>query len=282
MLNQQHVVFITGAFVSHTTWDRWISLFSSNGYKAIAPPWPFKNASAAALRNIRPDDTGLAELTLTGLVKHYENIVKSLPEKPVIIGHSLGGLIAQILINRGLGTAGVAIHPVAPQGVFPYEFTFLRATWKLLGIFSSTRKTHMVSFEDFSRTFANGLSKEEQHLAYDLYAIPESRTVARGGLTNAAAVDFNKPHVPLLITSGGKDQLIPAHLNFRNFKRYSRQHSVTDYCEFPESTHGILTNSNWRDEADFILDWLNENEVRAIARQIGRQMAGEEASILYN
>jgi pimeloyl-ACP methyl ester carboxylesterase len=256
MPTSNKVIFITGAFVSHNCWEIWQTYFTEHGYDAIAPPWPFKNGTASTLRAKHPNDENLATLTLHELVEYYVGIVKQLNEKPIIIGHSLGGLIAQILINRGLGSAAVSIHPVPPQGVFPYEFTFLRATWKLLGLFSSTRKTHLVSFKDFCRTFVNGLSKEEQMIAYDRYAIPESRTVARGGLTKAAAVDFNKKHAPLLITSGGRDNLIPVHLIQRNYKRYRKEGSVTDYKEFPSSNHGILTDPSWRQEADYVLDWL--------------------------
>ncbi|KOS04839.1 hypothetical protein AM493_01350 [Flavobacterium akiainvivens] len=253
----QHIIFITGAFVSHTTWDKWITYFSEEGFEVVAPPWPFKDAPAKTLREFQPEGAGLATLTLDELVNHYAAIAAALPEKPIVIGHSLGGLIAQILVNRGLASAGVGIHPVPPQGVFPYEFTFLRATWKLLGLFSSVKKTHMVSFNDFSRTFANGLPLQVQLSEYEKYAIPESRTVARGGLTKAAAVDFKKPHPPLLITAGGKDNLIPVHLIKRNFKRYNTPGSVTDYREFPESNHGILTHPSWKDEAVVIREWLS-------------------------
>lgn len=257
MSNNRKIIFITGAFVSHTTWDNWIDYFAGQGFDPIAPAWPFKDAPAKVLRERQPHDIGLATLTLDELVDHYAGIIRGFPEKPIIIGHSLGGLIAQILINRNLGSAAVAIHPVPPQGVFPYEFTFLRATWKLLGIFSSVRKTYLVNFKDFCRTFSNMLPEHLQPAEYEKYAIPESRTVARGGLTKAAAVDFNKEHNPLLITAGGKDNLIPVHLIHRNYERYNSSDSITDYKEFPQSSHGILTHPSWRDEADFILEWIN-------------------------
>jgi len=256
MTHTKKVIFITGAFVSHTCWDQWIDYFAEHGYEAFAPAWPFKDAPAKALREKQPYDSGLAALTLDQLIDYYASIAIRLPEKPIIVGHSLGGLIAQILINRNLGSAGVAIHPVPPQGVFPYEFTFLRATFKLLGIFSSVKHTYLVNFNDFKRTFLNGLPENMHADAYEKYAIPESRTVAKGGLTKAAAVDFAKEHAPLLITSGGRDNLIPVHLINRNYKSYKDNYSITDYREFVNSTHGLLTDLSWREEADFILEWL--------------------------
>ena len=132
-----------------------------------------------------------------------------MPEKPIVIGHSLGGLITQIIVNRGLAAAGVAIHSVPPFGVFPYEFSFLRAGWKALGLFTSLRETYLMSFADWQYAFVNGMTLDEQKSAYLQNTIPESKTVARGGLTKAAKVDFKKVHPPLLLTSGDKDNIIP-------------------------------------------------------------------------
>jgi pimeloyl-ACP methyl ester carboxylesterase len=187
-------------------------------YKTIAPAWPYKNGTAKVLRDRQPNDTDLAALTLNELVDHYANIAKGLPEKPIAIGHSLGGLITQILVSRDLVAAGIAVHPVPPQGVFPYEFSFLKAGWKALGLLTSLKKTYLMSFKDWQYAFVNNMPLEEQKKAYEENTIPESKTVARGGLTSAAKVDFKKPHVPLLITSGSIDNIIPAHLNNATIK----------------------------------------------------------------
>ncbi|MBA4053448.1 MAG: alpha/beta hydrolase [Marivirga sp.] len=253
------VVFITGAFVTHLGWNPWKAYFESKGYRTIAPPWPYKDSPPAALRTRQPYDTDLAALTLAQLIDHYINVVKSLPEKPIIIGHSLGGLITQIIVNRDLAAAGVAIHPVPPQGVFPYEFSFLKAGWKALGLFTSLKKTYLMSFKDWQYAFVNGMPLIEQQQAYEQNTIPESKTVARGGLTNAAAVDFKKPHAPLLITSGSEDNIIPPHLNFRNYKKYEKNGSVLDYKEFKGRNHYVLGQSTWKEDADYILEWLEKN-----------------------
>lgn len=250
------LLFVTGAFVSHTCWDAWVDYFEDKGYSPVVPPWPFKGDSPQLLRLKHPDLIELADLTLAELIDYYANIAKGFSEKPVIIGHSLGGLIAQVLINRDLGTAGVAIHPIPPQGVIPYEFTFLKNGWKVLGIFTSMKKTYLMSFKTFQRAFVNGMPFAQQQEAYEKYAIPESKRVARGGLTSAAAVDFNKAHVPLLITSGSIDQLLPPHMNIRNFKAYKQNGSVTEYKEFEGRNHGALTQPGWESDADYILQWL--------------------------
>lgn len=257
-ITTKNIVFVTGAFVHHSCWDEWRTYFESKGYNTIAPAWPFKEAaSAAELRNRQPNDTDLAALTLYQVVDHYANIVKSYPEKPIVIGHSLGGLITQIIVNRDLAAAGVAIHSVPPKGVFPYEFSFLKAGWKVLGLFSSLKKTYLMSFKDWQYAFVNGMPLEAQKAAYEKLTIPESKTVGRGGLSNAAKVDFKKNHAPLLLTAGSTDTIIPAHLNRRNYKKYAKNGSVLDYKESEGINHFVLGLPSWKTDADYILNWLS-------------------------
>lgn len=257
---KETILFITGAFVSHHGWDAWVTYFNELGYDAVAPPWPEKNGTAAELRALQPNDIALATLTLKEVIDYYAIIASRFKEKPIIIGHSLGGLITQILVSRGLAKMAVAIHSVPPQGIFPYEFTFLKSTWRVLGLFSSVKKTYLMSFKQFQYAFVNGMPENEQLEAYKEHAIPESKTVARGGLTSIAAVDFSKKHVPLLITAGTEDHVIPAHLSRRNYKAYKKNGSVLNYHETP-SNHSVLTAKGWEHEAVYIANWLEKNTV---------------------
>jgi len=259
-INAKNIVFITGAFVGNNCWDEWRKFFESKGYNTIAPPWPYKDASPAELRRRQPDDVNLALLTLSQLTDHYAAIVKSFPEKPIVIGHSLGGLMTQIIVNRGLAAAGVAIHSVPTLGVFPYEFSFLKAGWKSLGLFTSLKKTYLMSFKDWQYAFVNDMPLADQQKAYEESTIPESKTVARGGLSSAAKVDYEKPHAPLLLTSGSKDNIIPAHLNFRNYKKYKKTDSILDYKEFEGRNHFVLGQPTWKEDAEYILEWLGYEE----------------------
>jgi hypothetical protein len=161
------------------------------------------------------------------------------------------------MVNNGLAAAGVAIHSVPPKGVFPYEFSFLKAGWKSLGIFTSIEETYMMSFEDWQYAFVNGMSLEAQQAAYDTYTIPESKTVTRDALGDEAKVDFKKAHAPLLLTAGDTDHIIPAHLNNRNFKAYENGGSVVDYKLFVNRNHFVLGQPTWREDADYIYQWLN-------------------------
>lgn len=258
-IDSKTVVFVTGAFVTHLGWEPWKKYFEEKGYKAYNPSWPGKEGTPQELRAMQPYNQKLADLTLAELVDHYADFIKRLPEKPIIIGHSLGGMITQILLNRGLGAAAIALHPVPPKGVFPYEFSFLKAGYKVFGLFTSLKKTYLMSFKDFQYAFVNGMRLEDQKKAYEANAIPESKRVARGGLTSAAAVDFKKPHEPLLIIAGSTDTITPAHLNQRNFKAYKTPGSVTEYKEFPGKNHYVVGLPTWKEEADYILDWIDRH-----------------------
>jgi pimeloyl-ACP methyl ester carboxylesterase len=258
-IQTKNIVFVTGAFVTNACWDEWRTYFENKGYTTVAPAWPFKNGTAEQLRNRQPNDTDLAALTLEEVIDHYASIVSSFPEKPIVIGHSLGGLITQIIVNRDLAAAGVAIHSVPTLGVFPYEFSFLKAGWKSLGLFTSLKKTYLMSFKDWQYAFVNTMPLNKQKEAYEKFTIPESKTVARGGLTSAAKVDYKKPHAPLLLTSGSTDNIIPAHLNNRNYKRYVQNGSVLNYKEFENRNHFVLGQPGWEKDADYVLDWLNRN-----------------------
>lgn len=250
------IVLITGAFVSHKVWDAWITYYSSKGYTCLAPPWPFKDASPLDLRNLQPNDNNLANLRLSDLINHFTKFIEALPEKPIVIGHSLGGLIAQILVNRDLVAAGVAIHSATPKGVFSFEWSFLKSIWKPLGYFSSVKKTYLMSLEEWKYAFTNGMETDEQVIAYDDYVIPESRQVLRDVLSDASKIDFKKTHPPLLFITGTDDNFVPNSLNYENYIRYDKNHSVTDYKEFQDKNHFVLGLSSWHDEADYILSWI--------------------------
>jgi len=259
--NQIHsktIVFVTGAFVSNSCWDEWRKYFEAKGYKTLAPAWPHKEGSAASLRALQPRDTALAALTIKEVIDYYADIVKKCPEKPIVIGHSFGGLITQVLVNRDLAAAGIAIHPAPTKGVLPYERSFVRGGIGSLGILTSQKTTYLMSFKRWQYAFANGLPLSEQRAFYDQLIIPESKTVARGALSDEAKVDYAKMHAPLLITAGNYDHIIPAHLNYRNFKKYKANGSVLEYKEFTGRNHMVLGISTWKEDADYIDQWINK------------------------
>ncbi len=251
----RHIVFVTGCFVNHEGWSKWKEFFGSKGYTCSAPPWPHREGTAEALRKSMPNPY-IAATRLSQVVEHFAGIAQGLPEKPILIGHSMGGLITQILVNRDLAAAGVAVHSVPPQGIVPIEFSFYRSTWRSLGYFTSTRNPYLMSLDKWRYAFTNGLSNVEQEKAYEANCIPESKLLIRDGLTKAAHVDFAKPHPPLLILAGSTDHCVPASLNHRNFKKYKQNGSVVDFKELPNRSHYVLGLPSWTEDAQVILDWL--------------------------
>lgn len=249
------IVFITGAFVHHSCWDEWRHFFEEKGYHTIAAPWPAKEQDAEKLR-IRHPDPAIAGTRLAALTAYYSKIIEELPQKPILIGHSMGGLLTQLLLQLNLAKAGVAIHSLQPQGVFTFKFSFYKAGWGPLGFFTAVEKTYMMSFREWQYAFTNGMSYEEQRDAYYRFVIPESKLVVRDAITSAAKIDFSKAHAPLLFVAGSCDRFIPASLNLSNFKRYSDQGSVTAYKEFAGRNHFVLGQADWRENADYIASWL--------------------------
>jgi pimeloyl-ACP methyl ester carboxylesterase len=256
MIQSKTIVFLTGAFVSHTCWDNWKVFFTNEGYKTIAPPWLGKESDAATLRSRHPDKA-LAAVGLDALIAHFTKLIQGLPEKPILIGHSFGGQMAQVLLNKGLAEAAVAIHAAPPQGILPYEFAFIKSNTAALGYFTSINKTYMRSFKSWQYAFTNGMSLERQKETYDELAIPESKRAVRGGLTSAAHVDFKKEHGPLLMLAGSKDNCIPAHLCERVFKSYKSKNSVTEFV-VKDRNHYVLGLPTWKEDASFISEWLRK------------------------
>lgn len=256
-IQSKTIVLLTGAFVSHHCWDNWKPYLEARGFTTFVPPWPHKEGDAPALRSRHPDKA-LASLTLPELIAFYTSFISKLPEQPILIGHSFGGLLTQLLLNRGLAAAGVAIHSVPPQGVPPLELSFFRSNTKALGLFTSLDEPYLRSFESWQYAFTNGMPLSEQQASYEQLVIPESKRVLRAGLTSDAHVDFTKEHNPLLILSGSEDHCIPAALNERNFRRYKNKHSVTTYVNRPGRSHFVLGQPTWKEDAAFILDWIDK------------------------
>lgn len=251
------VVFITGAFIGNNCWDEWIAYFEEQEYKCLAPAWPHKDGSAEELRNRHPD-IDMATNRLASVTDHFAVIIKGLPEKPILIGHALGGLVVQLLLQRGLGAAGVAVHSYPPAGVGTFDLLFKRMIWNAMGFFTSVQKTHLVPFEIWEGVFANELSFEEQKEMYYKYCVPESKGIIRDIFRCTAKVDFERPHVPILFTSGSSDRFISDTLNYVNFKRYTNKNSMIGYKNFTNHNHLIFEYPECEEEASFILYWLQD------------------------
>ncbi len=195
-------------------------------------------------------------IDITRVVKQYTEKVKLLSEKPIIIGHSMGGLIVQLLLQQNLALAGVAIDSAPPMGLITAKWSFLKSNWPHITPFISKEKPIAMTFERFQYTFVNSMPLADQKLAYEKYVVPESRQVPLEALS--ARIDFSKPHPPLLFISGGADHIVPAALNKANFNRYKRSASKIDYKEFPGRVHFTIGQQGWENVANYILAWLGD------------------------
>jgi pimeloyl-ACP methyl ester carboxylesterase len=249
------IVFITGAFIGSNCWDEWKNYFESKGYNCIAPCWPYKNGPPEELRNRHPDPE-MASNRLGELIDYFELIINTVEEKPILIGHSLGGLIVQLLLQHGFGAAGVAIHSFPPFGICSLRLRFLKTVWEAMSFFTSKRQTYLMPFSTWAYAMTNGMDFERQKELYYMYAIPESKQVIRDTFKQLTKIDFKRSHAPLLLTSGSNDKLISTVLNYCNYKKYSNSDSVTSYKEFKGHPHLVFDRPAREKEADFILRWL--------------------------
>jgi pimeloyl-ACP methyl ester carboxylesterase len=251
------VVFIHGMYMTPLCWEGWFGRFEGRDYRCLAPAWPGRDQPVEALRKQHPD-AQLGKLTLRDVVEGFAGINQGLDEKPVIIGHSMGGLVAQILLQRGLPAAAVAIDSAPPQGVISAQWSFLKSNWPHITPFAQQGRPIEMTFERFQYTFVNGLPLEEQRAAFEKYVVPESRRVPAQSLSSVAHVDFKMPGAPLLMIAGGSDHIIPAGLVRANFARYKRPGSITEYKEFPGRAHFIIGQKGWEEVADYALAWLEK------------------------
>jgi pimeloyl-ACP methyl ester carboxylesterase len=252
------IVFIHGMYMNSLCWEKWITLFQAKGYRCLAPDWPGRDKPVEVLRKNHPDPQ-LGRLTLSGVLDHYADTIRTLNDKPILIGHSMGGLAVQLLLQRDIAAAGVALDPAPPMGVFTTKWSFLKSNWPHITPFVSGSRPIEMSFERFQYTFVNTMPLAEQRAAYERYVTPESRRVPRESLT--ARIDFTKPHPPLLLIAGSDDNIIPASLVRSNHRKYRRSPSITEFKEFAGRTHFIVGQKNWEEVANHILAWLDEKGV---------------------
>ena len=252
------VVFIHGAFLSAESWDPWRQRFEVRGYKSVAPAWPFLDHGVDELQPA--PDPRFGKLGIGEIVDNYASIIRDLAQPPILVGHSFGGLFVQLLLDRGIGAAGVAIDPAPPKGVLPGA-SAVRASLPVILGWGSWDKVRRMSFKNFQWGWVHTLSEPEQRAAYEGHVIPTSGRLffqaLLAQLTDETKVNYrNHLRAPLLIIAGELDRTVEAKMNLANFRRYARSTAVTDYREFPGRTHWIVGQPGWEEVADYALDWL--------------------------
>ncbi|MBX3015825.1 MAG: alpha/beta hydrolase [Caldilineaceae bacterium] len=254
-MTSKTIVLIHGLSVSKHSWQQWADRYASRGYTIITPAYhPGLDKPLAELKQ-NPDDPILGKITLPEVVAHLKQVIQALPEKPILMGHSFGGMLTQLLLQRDLGAVGVAIDGAPPMGVLPTQFSFFRSTWPAVNPLIAATKPWYMTFPQFQYSWVHTLPLAEQKKAYEII-VPESRGLYRSALTSDAKVDWTRPRSPLLIIAGEKDHIIPAGVNRANYKRYAKTPAVTAFKEYPGRTHyTIMAGKGWEEVADYALDW---------------------------
>jgi pimeloyl-ACP methyl ester carboxylesterase len=256
------IVFIHGAWMTPLCWKEFQGFFEAKGFACQAPAWPYKDRSVENLRaNPAPE---LARLGVTEIVDHYEKIIRALPEPPYLIGHSFGGLFVQMLLDRGVGAAGVAVDPAPPKGVFQFYPSVFKAFYWILITPFGWRKIFRMTLKQFQFAFVNAQPEAEQRAVYEEQVVPETGRIFFEGATsmfhNVTRVNFqNGKRAPLLLTAGSADHVCPTPMIRSNFQKYQGSGAVTDFKEFPGRAHWIIAQPGWQEVAEFALDWLSKH-----------------------
>jgi alpha-beta hydrolase superfamily lysophospholipase len=257
-MNVTTIVLIHGVWLTALSWEHWVKHYTDKGYRVIAANWP---GMEGGVEELRRDPSSFASLGLKDVVDHYEQIIGELENPPVIIGYGFGGLVTQILLDRGWGAAGVAIASAPVKGIARLPLSMLKLAFSVLGNSFNSHETISLTPKQFHRAFTNSLTERESLDAFKRYVVPAPNRVllqtAFANLTphtTAATVNFrNDTRAPLLLLAGGKDRVAPSSMVKANFDLYRESKAESDYKEYPEQTHFTLLQET--KVADYVLGW---------------------------
>lgn len=263
------VIFIHGLWLHADAWQPWVDLFEQKGYAPVAPGWPKEPSTITAARR----NPGLvANIGIDAVTDHYAQIIRNLEQKPVIIGHSFGGLITQKLAGLGLARAAVAIDPAQIKGVKPLPFAQLRSGLPALGNPANKRRAVTLTANQFRYGFGNAISRNESDELFERYTIPSpARPLFEAAFANfsknspAEVNTANQTRGPLLLISGQQDHTVPDVVTRAAFKLYGNSKAVTELKQFADRGHSLTVDSGWRTVADYTLGWLTRQGIAAAA-----------------
>jgi alpha-beta hydrolase superfamily lysophospholipase len=257
------LLLIHGAWLTSESWETFAGFFSDRGYEVTAPEWPRKRMGAAAQR----DHSGeIADLGVEEIVDHFAGIVEGMEAPPVIMGHSFGGLFTELLLDRGLGRAGVCLSPAAPKGVLRLPFSQLKAGAPALAHPSRWHGVAPLDLEEFTYGFVNTWPQDAAADAYARYYAPETgRIFVEAGTANfrlhgPTEVDYHREgRAPMLLVGAERDHTVPASVVRSQYAKYEGGPSPVEHVEFAGRPHLFMTGDGWAEVAEHIARWLERN-----------------------
>jgi pimeloyl-ACP methyl ester carboxylesterase len=260
--NPDTIVLIHGFWVTPRSWENWIERYQRRGYKVLAPAYPGFEVEVEALN---ADPSPIEALTVPAIIEHLESVVRSI-DSPILMGHSAGGAFMQILLDHGLGAAGVAINSAPTEGVPVVPLSQVKSTFPVLKNPANHHRAVGYTHEQWHYAFTNTFTEDESRELYERYHIPASgRILWDSVLANLQPghqgtwVDYhNDSRAPLLFLSGGEDHLMPPAVQRSNAKHY-KSNTVTEVKEYPGKAHLMPAQEGWQEIADYALDWAVEH-----------------------
>ena len=259
------IVLIHGLWLTPRSWEGWKARFEQRGHEVLAPAWPRMEREVEALRR---DPSVMNGLGLAEVVEHYDQIIRSLDIPPIIMGHSTGGLLTELLLDRGLGAAGVAVSPAPVKGVLRLPPALLRTVFPALRNPANRKKTVPMTPKQFHRGFTNTMNDADAEAAYARYYVPApGRVIFQAAFANVnphapTKVNFHKhDRAPLLVMGNDQDNTIPASVSKEAAKRLGKSKAVVDYKEYHGRPHFTAGAPGWEAVADYALEWANSHVV---------------------
>ena len=257
---KQPVVFVHGLWLLASSWDNWRALFEEQGYTTLAPGWP---DDPDTVEEAKQDPEVFAHKRLKQVTDHYVDAIRQLKRKPAVVGHSFGGLLAQMLAGEGVAAVTVAIDPAGFRGVLPLPLPELKSGAPVLSNPRNYHRAVALTFEQFRYGFTNAVEEDEAHELYDKFAVRGSGTpIFQAAAANLnpwteARVDTKNPERgPLLIISGEHDNTVPWAIAHASYKQQEKNPGVTEIHEMPDRGHSLVIDHGWREVADTTLAFI--------------------------
>jgi pimeloyl-ACP methyl ester carboxylesterase len=255
------VVLVHGLWMTPRSWENWVAHFEAKGYRVLTPGYPGFEIEVEALRE---NPEVIAQQKVPNIVEHIGGIIEKLDTPPVIMGHSFGGTITQLLLDRGYGCSAAVIDSAPTEGVRVSPPSQAKSLFPILK--NPTNRHRAVGFtpEEFHYAFTNTLSREESDKVHERYHIPAPGSFVWdfGLIANFKPghqetwVDYkNDTRAPLLFIAGGADHIMPASVNKSNAKHYKKSAALTEFHEFPGRSHWTCAEPGWEEVADMALSW---------------------------